>query len=156
MPGSRLVWASYRGHEVMTVCPRYQAYIDAYDSGYVVPVETHDGEVSRLFLSRSEDVEHIFVDHPALHTIRPPNGCPQDRSDQERFYPYWWGSHVDFEVCYSILCQAALAAPTILWKAELDASLNSASFQGAVRSLQIMLLPRGNSTLITLSGFVLF
>lgn len=116
-----------RGHEVMTVCPLYTPYSDTYDSGYIVPVEECDGEVSRLFLSHSEGVDHVFVDHPAFSAIQSSDRDSKDKSRKEALYPYWGGGFADFEKCYSILCQVALATPTLLWRTESPTGTTSIS-----------------------------
>ncbi|GMH37967.1 hypothetical protein BSKO_05851 [Bryopsis sp. KO-2023] len=112
-----------RGHRVMTVSPRYEAYDDIYDSGYLIPVEipedayasqensgTAPGNFSRLFLSHQESVDRVFVDHPLFKCKN------RDRSQwRKMIYPYHGGDSKEFEICCSILCQSALAAPAMVW-----------------------------------------
>lgn len=109
-----------RGHQVMTVCPRYVPYDDTYDSGYLVPVEHPDEDllkVSRLYMTHTKGVDHVFVDHPAFQGTGDKVVSDEDEDSMEEVvYPYWWGSESDFETCYSILCQVALAAPFMIWK----------------------------------------
>lgn len=109
-----------RGHQVMTVCPRYVPYDDIYDSGYLIPVELSDEnlpKVSRLYMTHRKGVDHVFVDHLAFQGNEDsdtPSGGKNSR--KEDIYPYWWGNEADFETSYSILCQVALAAPCVIWR----------------------------------------
>lgn len=130
-----------RGHAVMTVTPRYQAYNDAHDTGLQVPLQlpsndlhqqstsAHVGPPSKtkleptqqnkpasalqawacLYHCRKNGVDRVFVDHPLFldplkkHSIYSVNTYLQGFD-----FP-------DLDLRYSILCQAALAAPILLW-----------------------------------------
>lgn len=128
-----------RGHQVMTVAPRYKAYSDAVDTGFSVPVwlpcqhsssanrqdgaaeeactgcsqqgGCHGGPAARLFACTSRGVDRVFVDHPLYAELPSFNGT----------YTYTdAGSAPDLDLAHSVLCQAALAAPALLWHATAD------------------------------------
>ena len=125
----------------MTVTPRYQAYTDAHDTGLQVPLQlpsnglhqqstsAHAGPPSKtkpeptqqnkpasalqawacLYHCRKNGVDRVFVDHPLF----------LDPLQQHSIYnvnTYLQGPEFpDLDLRYSILCQAALAAPILLW-----------------------------------------
>ena len=125
----------------MTVTPRYQAYLDAYNTGVKVPLQlpanksskdqpasNDNGQRSRpctsanpelpaaaqqtwayLYRCHQGGVDRVFVDHPLfLHH-------PGQHS-KVSINTYLSGPEVpDLDLQYSILCQAALAAPVLLW-----------------------------------------
>ncbi|KAG5397701.1 hypothetical protein IGI04_019515 [Brassica rapa subsp. trilocularis] len=54
-----------RGHRVMTVCPRYDQYKDAWDTCVVVQIKVGDKvEDVRFFHCYKRGVDRVFVDHP--------------------------------------------------------------------------------------------
>ncbi|KAL3154346.1 hypothetical protein ABBQ32_013826 [Trebouxia sp. C0010 RCD-2024] len=127
---------STRGHVVMTVTPRYQAYADVTDTGLVVPLKlpvcyAHDGGAAHqladdqscqqpkhsqhaplqawaaLYHCRQKGVDRVFVDHPLfLETYG---------KDNAGTYLPGGSQFPNLDLQYSILCQAALAAPILLW-----------------------------------------
>ena len=103
-----ILCAVYRGHDVMTVVPRYSFYPEVHDTGCIVPLkgqmqmETSDGvkptRHSRLHMLRRDGVDRVFVDHPCY---TPENPETQDgrASSGSAVYPYhptvvWQKSHV--------------------------------------------------------------
>lgn len=50
-----------RGHKVMTVAPRYDQYVDAWDTDVVLDIM---GEKVRFFHAKKQGVDRVFVDHP--------------------------------------------------------------------------------------------
>ena len=122
---------------MMTVTPRYQAYTDAQDTGLKVPLRLPVGADAQrghrlsidqlcqhpdqpeptlrpslqgwatLYHCWQKGVDRDFVDHPLfLETYGNDNANTYLRG----------GSQIpDLDLQYSILCQAALAAPILLW-----------------------------------------
>lgn len=142
----------------MTVTPRYQAYADAWDTGLKVPLklpvtDLHDDAAAQfrhqlsddqlcqqpmhspkpplqpwaaLYHCRQKGVDRVFVDHPLfLETYGKDNANTYLQG----------GSHFpDLDLQYSILCQAALAAPILLWHQPQD-HLHRLQLQALVRKL---------------------
>ncbi|KAL9268012.1 hypothetical protein AKJ16_DCAP26032 [Drosera capensis] len=53
------------GHRVMTVCPRYDQYADAWDTNVLVQIRVGDQvETVRFFHCYKRGVDRVFVDHP--------------------------------------------------------------------------------------------
>jgi hypothetical protein len=67
-----------------------------------------------FFWTHSQGVDRVFVDHPLF------NPAAEDDRSPERVYTYRQGA-VDLAASYSVLCQAALAAPVLLWEGGADA-----------------------------------
>lgn len=120
-----------RGHRVMTVSPRYAPFEGALDTGVVAPVELPPACAAlrrrppsrfrklassrvdagpryvRYYLRREAGVDLVFVDSPLFEGQDPYGGG---------FSPYSGdGMPGSSDVRFSILCQAALAAPALLW-----------------------------------------
>ena len=57
-----------RGHRVVTICPRYKDYPEAWDTGVRARVYLfgHLHEVA-YFHAETHGVHHLFVDHPSFH-----------------------------------------------------------------------------------------
>ena len=124
---------------MMTVTPRYQAYDDVTDTGLVVPLklpvcgaqpgavapiehqlsDDHSCQQPRhsqpaplqawaaLYHCRQKGVDRVFVDHPLfLETFG---------KDNANTYLHGGSQFPNLDLQYSILCQAALAAPILLW-----------------------------------------
>lgn len=123
----------------MTVAPRYQAYDDAADTGITVPVDVCSSHptraqqyprhsfglagsqapartlpnvatvglqtYARLFHHKAEGVDRVFVDHPLFLQQR--NGSASTYLEAT--------DAPSLDLQYSILCQAALAAPVLIW-----------------------------------------
>lgn len=71
----------------------------------------HGGPAARLFACTSRGVDRVFVDHPLYAELPSFNGT----------YTYTdAGSAPDLDLAHSVLCQAALAAPALLWHATAD------------------------------------
>ena len=69
------------------------------------------GSPARLFACTSRGVDRVFVDHPLCSELPSSNGT----------YTYAdAGSAPDLDLAHSVLCQAALAAPALLWHATAD------------------------------------
>ena len=64
---------------------------------------------AQYYLCRKADVDHIFVDHPMYCRTTDIYGSSNVNTYQEA------GDFPDLDIRYSILCQAALAAPMLLW-----------------------------------------
>ncbi|GIL77493.1 hypothetical protein Vretimale_2959 [Volvox reticuliferus] len=178
-----------RGHQVMTVCPRYAEYPGVFDTGLVAPVElSGDGDVhetesrslewqsdrqstivssARYYACHDRGVLRVFVDHPVFglkrskgicgaqsdivddhhkgfnqvssNSLAEINGVRCNKSFSESLrcppilnggtigyplpnlgvYTYSDGeglSDVDLQARNNVLCQAALAAPVLLWQ----------------------------------------
>ena len=130
----------------MTVTPRYQAYPDAQDTGLTVPLQLpaagrivspqtcsssdqhqlkQDGsqhnhcntalqEWACLYRCHQNGVDRVFVDHPLfLDTCNAHGIYNVNTYLQGAGFP-------DIDLRYSILCQAALAAPILLWHQPAD------------------------------------
>ncbi|CAG9464642.1 unnamed protein product [Pedinophyceae sp. YPF-701] len=124
-----------RGHRVMTVAPRYGLYPDTRPTGVRVPLElppksalsgnaatgaagSGEGDAgdrsaashAELHVCNQGGVIRVFVDHPAFNAA--------DNNDPHTIYGTGYieggaeGSNLDIQ--YSILCQAAAAAPALL------------------------------------------
>ena len=121
----------------MTVTPRYQAYPDAHDTGLKVPLRlpASTGTRSECQLSNIQHrqqpnqpkitphppsqgwaslyhcchkgVDRVFVDHPLFLETYGNNNA--------NTYLQGGAQFPDLDLQYSILCQAALAAPVLLW-----------------------------------------
>ena len=105
----------------MTVAPMYSNYDDVYDTGVLVPLQLppsdlpppgadddSDGDVmlfARLFMCNRGGVDRVFVQHPMF-----------SRSGGGVYTYQGPGANSDLGTMYSILCQASLAAPVLLWK----------------------------------------
>lgn len=76
---------------------------------------------AQYFLCRKADVDHVFVDHPMYCRTTDIYGSSNVNTYQEA------GDFPDLDIRYSILCQAALAAPLLLW----GRSEQSPAVQGA-------------------------
>lgn len=142
--GSHFVLLAGRGHAVMTVTPRYKAYADVANTGLRVPVNLpskteesskrqqsydssdsaqqnvissqacSDGQAhARLFHQKADGVDRVFVDHPLF--LNPHADLTHsNRNSSVRTY-LEAADAPDLDLQYSILCQAALAAPILLW-----------------------------------------
>lgn len=142
----------------MTVTPRYQAYDDITDTGLVVPLKLplggdHGGTAAHvqhqpcddqlceqpsslrhaplqawaaLYHCRQQGVDRVFVDHPLfLETYG---------KDNAGTYLQGGSQFSDLYLQYSILCQAALAAPILLWHQPQD-HLHRLQLQALARKL---------------------
>jgi starch synthase len=87
-----------RGHRVMTVCPRYKDYPDAWDTGVRAQIFLFGmAHEVRYYHSLRDGVHHLFVDHPSFH--RP--GIYGDST----------GAYGDNLFRFALLSRAALEAP---------------------------------------------
>jgi len=140
----------------MTVAPRYESYPGAVDTGLdapvLLPLPGPGGRCAyapaRLFLETRAGVARVFVGHPAFEAMggdiygtgpaasRPPSG---DGSGGERraggganstYVEAGEAGWADLDVRHSILCQAALAAPGLLWGAAAAAAAAPAQWVG--------------------------
>jgi len=149
-----------RGHVVMTVTPRYQAYPNVHDTGLTVPLQLpvngsckpsyrgsvcvsnelkQDGlhhdlsepalqEWASLYHCQQGGVDRIFIDHPLF--LDPYK--TDSPSHANTYLSGWDFPNVDLR--YSILCQAALAAPILFWHQPAD-HLHKLCLQALVRCL---------------------
>eukprot|EP00873_Tetraselmis_striata_P010795 jgi/Tetstr1/431059/TSEL_020776.t1 len=113
-----------KGHAVMSVAPMYGRYTDVYDTGLRVPLALplddilsawtelggdpaatpHHMRHAALYMCTRGGVDRVFVDHPLFSLQR------------GGIYTYGpAGAHPCLDVMYSLLSQAALAAPVLLW-----------------------------------------
>lgn len=104
-----------RGHRVMTVAPYYKTYEDAWDTGIVQIV---DGHHIRFYHCRKDNVDHVFVDHPAIR-----RGAIYG-TDAGAFSDNWFR--------FSLLCRGAILAAMHL---VLDGSTYSADTNVPLRFL---------------------
>ncbi len=149
-----------RGHVVMTVTPRYQAYPGVHDTGLTVPLQlpangsfnpTSGGSVcasnelkqdrlqhdlsetalqewASLYHCQHGGVDRIFVDHPLFLD-------PYKTDSLSNVNTYLQGCDFpNVDLRYSILCQAALAAPILFWHQPAD-HLHKLRLQALVRCL---------------------
>lgn len=149
-----------RGHVVMTVTPRYQAYPGVHDTGLTVPLQLpangscnptsrgsvcasnelkqdrlqHDlsqtalQEWASLYHCQHGGVDRIFVDHPLFLD-------PYKTDSLSNVNTYLQGCDFpNVDLRYSILCQAALAAPILFWHQPAD-HLHKLRLQALVRCL---------------------
>ena len=70
---------------------------------------------AQYYLCRRGKVDHVFVDHPMYCRTSDIYGSSNVNTYQEA------GDFPDLDLRYSILCQAALAAPLLLWHSSQDA-----------------------------------
>lgn len=145
---------------MMTVTPRYRAYADVPDTGLIVPLKLpvysdHDHAVAAahvehqhsddqfcqqpklshkaplqawaaLYHCRQKGVDRVFVDHPLFL-----ESCGKDTANT---YLEGGSQLPDVDLQYSILCQAALAAPILLWHQPQD-HLHRQQLQAQARKL---------------------
>ncbi|CAN1299561.1 Granule-bound starch synthase 1, chloroplastic/amyloplastic, partial [Linum perenne] len=98
-----------RGHRVMTVCPRYDQYKDAWDTGVLVELKVGDKlETVRFFHCHKRGVDRVFVDHPLfLEKV-------WGKTGSKVYGPTTGIDYKDNQLRFSLLCQAALEAPRVL------------------------------------------
>lgn len=77
----------------------------SFSGGQPAACEQH----AQYYLCRKADVDHVFVDHPLYCRTTDIYGSSNVNTYQEA------GEFPDLDLRYSILCQAALAAPLLLW-----------------------------------------
>ncbi|XP_048127912.1 granule-bound starch synthase 1, chloroplastic/amyloplastic-like isoform X3 [Rhodamnia argentea] len=124
------------GHRVMTVCPRYDQYKDAWDTEVVAEVKFSNGsylycahifhgmsrsllfvlqvkvgdriETVRFFHCYKRGVDRVFVDHPMfLEKV-------WGKTGSKIYGPQAGKDYTDNQLRFSLLCQAALEAPRVL------------------------------------------
>ncbi|GAB4835056.1 hypothetical protein Ancab_033324 [Ancistrocladus abbreviatus] len=94
------------GNRVMTVCPRYDQYADAWDTGVLVEIKVGGRiETVRFFHCHKRGVDRVFVDHPVfLARVWGKTGS--------KIYGHKTGvDYSDNQFRFSLMCQAALEAP---------------------------------------------
>ncbi|CAI0408920.1 unnamed protein product [Linum tenue] len=98
-----------RGHRVMTVCPRYDQYKDAWDTCVFVAIQVGDKvETVRFFHCHKRGVDRVFVDHPLfLEKV-------WGKTGSKIYGPTTGIDYRDNQLRFSMLCQAALEAPRVL------------------------------------------
>ena len=72
--------------------------------------QQHRQESAQYYLCQRSGVDHVFVDHPLYCRTSDIYGSSNVNTYQEA------GDFPDLDLRYSILCQAALAAPLLLWE----------------------------------------
>lgn len=98
-----------RGHRVMTVCPRYDQYKDAWDTCVVVQIKVGDKvEDVRFFHCYKRGVDRVFVDHPLFLAK------VVGKTGSKIYGPITGVDYTDNQLRFSLLCQAALEAPRVL------------------------------------------
>ncbi|KAA3460022.1 granule-bound starch synthase 1, chloroplastic/amyloplastic-like isoform X1 [Gossypium australe] len=97
------------GHRVMTVSPRYDQYMDAWDTSVLVEVKVGDKiETVRFFHCYKRGVDRVFVDHPMfLEKV-------WGKTGSKIYGPNAGVDYKDNQLRFSLLCQAALEAPKVL------------------------------------------
>ncbi|KAL6770438.1 GBSS1B [Auxenochlorella protothecoides x Auxenochlorella symbiontica] len=123
-----------RGHQVMTVSPRYRAAEDVLPTDLSVPLDLPAPEArgpdegdeeadealettARLFLARQDGVDHVFVDHPLFLAGGDIYSCGPSLGVTTYMEAGQGAAAASLDLRYSVLCQAALAAPLLLWAA---------------------------------------
>ncbi|XVF53188.1 hypothetical protein PTKIN_Ptkin05aG0080300 [Pterospermum kingtungense] len=98
-----------KGHRVMTVCPRYDQYKDAWDTSVLVELKFGDEtETVRFFHCYKRGVDRVFVDHPMfLEKV-------WGKTGSKIYGPRAGVDYKDNQLRFSLLCQAALEAPRVL------------------------------------------
>ncbi|CAI0441843.1 unnamed protein product [Linum tenue] len=98
-----------RGHRVMTVCPRYDQYKDAWDTCVFVAIQVGDKvETVRFFHCHKRGVDRVFVDHTLfLEKV-------WGKTGSKIYGPTTGIDFRDNQLRFSLLCQAALEAPRVL------------------------------------------
>ncbi|CAH9117012.1 unnamed protein product [Cuscuta europaea] len=98
-----------RGHRVMTVCPRFDQYKDAWDTCVLVQLQVGDKiETVRFFHCYKRGVDRVFVDHPLfLEKV-------WGKTGSKLYGPSAGEDYKDNQLRFSLLCQAALEAPRVL------------------------------------------
>lgn len=98
-----------RGHRVMTICPRYDQYKDAWDTCVVVQIKVGDKvENVRFFHCYKRGVDRVFVDHPIFLAK------VVGKTGSKIYGPITGVDYNDNQLRFSLLCQAALEAPQVL------------------------------------------
>ncbi|CAH2035040.1 unnamed protein product [Thlaspi arvense] len=98
-----------RGHRVMTICPRYDQYKDAWDTCVVVQIKVGDKvENVRFFHCYKRGVDRVFVDHPIFLAK------VLGKTGSKIYGPITGVDYTDNQLRFSLLCQAALEAPRVL------------------------------------------
>ncbi|KAF1878369.1 hypothetical protein Lal_00047037 [Lupinus albus] len=97
------------GHRVMTVSPRYDQYQDAWDTNVLVEIKVGDKvETIRFFHCYKRGVDRVFVDHPMfLEKV-------WGKTGSKLYGPKAGVDYEDNQLRFSLLSQAALAAPRVL------------------------------------------
>ncbi|RDY12543.1 hypothetical protein CR513_02645, partial [Mucuna pruriens] len=97
------------GHRVMTVTPRHDQYMDAWDTSVLVEVSFGDRIVTvRFFHCYKRGVDCVFVDHPCFLEKVP------GKTGSKLYGPRAGVDYEDNQLRFSLLCQAALEAPRVL------------------------------------------
>ncbi|TYI14540.1 hypothetical protein ES332_A08G127500v1 [Gossypium tomentosum] len=98
-----------KGHRVMTLCPRYDQYKDAWDTSVLVDLKVGDKVVTvRFFHCYKRGVDRVFVDHPMfLEKV-------WGKTASKIYGPRAGLDYEDNQLRFSLLCQAALEAPRVL------------------------------------------
>ena len=82
-----------RGHRVMTVAPRYEAYDDAWFTGITADI---DGHKIAFYHCEDQGVDRVFIDHISIR--------------RQGIYGNEHGSFADNWFRFSLLCQGAILA----------------------------------------------
>ncbi|XP_073052098.1 granule-bound starch synthase 1, chloroplastic/amyloplastic-like [Primulina eburnea] len=104
------------GHRVMTICPRYDQYKDAWDTNVLVEITVGNRvETVRFFHCYKRGVDRVFVDHPwFLEKV-------WGKTKSKLYGPNAGTDYEDNQLRFSLLCQAAIEATRVL-------SLNSSKY----------------------------
>jgi len=94
-----------RGHNVISIAPRYDQYWQAWDTSVTVQI---DGEEVRFFHALQKGVHRVFVDHPwFLAKVQGLTG--------EKLYGSKSGAdYVDNQKRFALFCKAAIEAVRVL------------------------------------------
>ncbi|XP_072968175.1 granule-bound starch synthase 1, chloroplastic/amyloplastic-like [Typha angustifolia] len=97
------------GHRVMVIAPRYDQYMDAWDTNALVELKVGDRcETVRFFHCYKRGVDRVFVDHPMFLAK------VWGKTGGKIYGPNTGTDYQDNQLRFSFLCQAALEAPRIL------------------------------------------
>ncbi|KAK9145817.1 hypothetical protein Sjap_005720 [Stephania japonica] len=97
------------GNRVMTICPRYDQYKDAWDTNVLVELKIGDRiETVRYFHCHKRGVDRVFVDHPMfLEKV-------WGKTGSKLYGPNAGTDYEDNQLRFSLLCLAALEGPRVL------------------------------------------
>ncbi|KAJ6826251.1 granule-bound starch synthase 1b, chloroplastic/amyloplastic isoform X2 [Iris pallida] len=97
------------GHRVMAIAPRYDQYMDAWDTCIVAELKVGDEiETVRFFHCYKRGVDRVFIDHPSFLAK------VWGKTGGKIYGPVTGTDYEENQLRFSLLCQAALEAPRIL------------------------------------------
>ena len=114
--GQGIESCNIHGDDLLLESQHVQQQSSSVSAGSQMNAASHNGgqpaaceQHAQYYLCRKADVDHVFVDHPLYCRTTDIYGSSNVNTYQEA------GDFPDLDLRYSILCQAALAAPLLLW-----------------------------------------